>query len=83
MQFGDKFGGTFGTAPAAKTKAAIAAVLQRIQTDPRVAYYLCPATETYDKVVAAHCELNGLDEAQFRKDFEMGLRFEAPAERDD
>lgn len=65
-----------------KAKAAVAAVLRRIQNEPRAAYFICPGSDTYDKVVAAHCELNGLDEAAFRKDFEMGLRFEAPAESD-
>jgi hypothetical protein len=65
-----------------KAKVAVAAVLRRIQSSPRVAYFICPGSDTYDKVVAAHCELNGLDEAQFRQDFEMGLRFEAPADRE-
>lgn len=61
-----------------KAKAAVAAVLRRVSGDPRVAYYICPGSDTYDKVVAAHCELNGLDETEFRRDFEKGLRFESP-----
>lgn len=61
-----------------KAKAAVAAVLRRVSNDPRVAYFICPGSDTYDKVVAAHCELNSLDEAEFRRDFEMGLRFESP-----
>jgi hypothetical protein len=65
----------------AAAKSAIAAVLRRIQSDPRVAFYICPATETYDQVVAAHCAMNGLDEADFRRAFEPGLQFEAPPER--
>lgn len=65
-----------------KAKAAIAAVLRRIQCDPRIAYYFDPITDSYEKLVAAHCQLCGLDEAQFRRDFESGLKFEAPADRD-
>ncbi|MFU2053317.1 hypothetical protein [Bordetella hinzii] len=61
-----------------KAKAAVAAVLRRVSSDPRVAYFICPGSDTYDKVVAAHCELNALDEAEFRRAFEMGLRFESP-----
>jgi hypothetical protein len=61
-----------------KAKAAVAAVLRRISGDPRVAYYICPGSDTYDKVVAAHCELNALDETKFRCQFEQGLRFESP-----
>lgn len=65
-----------------KAKAAVAAVLRRIKNDPRVAYFICPHSDTYDKVIAAHCELNGLDETEFRHTFEAGLQFEAPGERD-
>lgn len=65
-----------------KAKAAVAAVLRRITFDPRVAYFICPGSDTYDKVVTAHCELNDLDEAEFRRTFEASLRFEAPGERD-
>jgi len=61
-----------------KAKAAITAVLRRIKDDPRVAYYICPMSQTYDLLVAAHCELNGLDEQKFRGDFESRLRFESP-----
>ena len=61
-----------------KAKAAVAAILRRVSNDPRVAYFICPGSDTYDKVVAAHCELNALDEAEFRRDFELGLRFECP-----
>lgn len=63
-----------------KPAAAILAVLRRIKSDPRVAYYICPMTETYDLLVAAHCELNGLDEKQFKADFERNLQFENPAD---
>jgi len=63
-----------------QAKAAIATVLGRIQRDPRVAYYICPMTDAYNKLVAAHCELNGLNEADFRKEFEATLEFEAPPE---
>lgn len=62
-----------------KAKAAIAATLKRIKEDPRVAYYICPMTQTYDLLVAAHCELNGLDESEFTSKFEPSLRFENPA----
>ena len=65
-----------------KAKSAIAATLRRIKDDPRVAYYICPMTHTYDLLVAAHCELNGLDEERFRAEFEPALRFENPAEQD-
>lgn len=61
-----------------KAKAAVAAVLNRIKRDPRVAYYFDPITDSFEKLVAAHCELNDLDEPQFRNDFEAGLKFEAP-----
>ncbi len=64
-----------------KAKVAIGAVLKRIQRDPRVAYYFDPITDTYEKLVTAHCELNGLDEAAFRKEFEATLTYEAPIER--
>lgn len=63
-----------------KAKAAIAATLNRISNDPRVAYYICPMTQTYDLLIAAHCDLNGLEEVEFRADFEKRLRFENPAE---
>ncbi|WP_261541423.1 hypothetical protein [Burkholderia multivorans] len=66
-----------------KAKAAITATLRKLKDDPRVAYYICPMTHTYDLLVAAHCELNGLDEEQFRAEFEQTLRFENPAARDD
>ena len=66
-----------------KAKSAITAMLKRIKDDPRVAYYICPMTHTYDLLVAAHCELNGLDEEQFRAEFEKHLRFEPPAEASD
>jgi hypothetical protein len=61
-----------------KAKIAITAVLRRIKRDPRVAYYFDPITDCYEKLVTAHCELNGLDEATFRKEFEADLEFEAP-----
>ncbi len=63
-----------------KAKAAVASVLKRIQNDPRIAFYICPATQTYDLLVAAHCEMNGLDEKEFRLKFESNLRFENPAD---
>ncbi len=63
-----------------QAKAAIATVLRRIQRDPRVAYYICPMTDTYDKLVAAHCDLNGLNEEDFRNEFEKTLKFEDPTE---
>jgi hypothetical protein len=61
-----------------KAKAAITAVLRRIKDDPRVAYYICPMTQTYDLLVAAYCEFSGMDEQTFRNGFESGLKFEGP-----
>lgn len=66
-----------------KAKAAITAVLRRIAGDPRVAYYFDPITDCFDKLVVAHCELHGLEETKFRKEFTERLRFEAPERRGD
>lgn len=61
-----------------KAKAAIAAVLARIKADPRVAYYFDPITDCRERLVAAHCELNGLDEATFKAQFDPTVNYEAP-----
>ncbi|WP_321914797.1 hypothetical protein [Paraburkholderia sp. J11-2] len=61
-----------------KAPVAVAAVLQRIQSDARLAFYLSSATETFDLLAAAHCEANGLNETEFRSDFEAGLKIEVP-----
>lgn len=61
-----------------KAKAAIASVLARIQRDPRVAYYFDPITDCREKLVAAHCELNGLDEATFKAQFDPKINYESP-----
>ncbi|MFM0432304.1 hypothetical protein PQQ75_25060 [Paraburkholderia aspalathi] len=61
-----------------KAKAAIAAVLARIKADARVAYYFDPITDCREKLVAAHCELNGIDEATFKALFDPKVKYEAP-----
>lgn len=61
-----------------KAKAAIAAVLKRIKADPRVAYYFDPISDCREKLVAAHCELNGLDEVAFKSQFDPTVSYEAP-----
>ncbi|WP_216675154.1 hypothetical protein [Paraburkholderia elongata] len=61
-----------------KAKVAIAAVLARIQSDPRVAYYFDPITDCREKLVAAHCELNSIDEATFKAQFDPKVKYEAP-----
>src|SRR5471032_2363502 len=62
-----------------KAKVAIRAVLARIKSDPRIAYYFDPITDCREKLVAAHCELNGLDVRSFRAEFDPAVKYEAPA----
>ncbi len=57
---------------------AVAHVLTRIKTDPRVAYYFDPLTQSMSLLTAAYAEANGLDVEDFRKDFYASLRFEGP-----
>jgi hypothetical protein len=61
-----------------KAKVAIAAVLARIKAEPRVAYYFDSITDCREKLVAAHCELNGLDEVTFKSQFDPTVSYEAP-----
>lgn len=61
-----------------KATIAVSAVLARIQRDPRVAYYFDPLTDCMEKLIAAHCAMNGLDEVEFRATFVEKLVFEAP-----
>lgn len=64
-------------------KAAILAVLNRIKAEPRLAYFISPATETYAKLTAAIAALSDVDVAKFRAEFEQGLTFSALAPEED
>src|SRR5258708_858905 len=66
-----------------KAKAAVLAVLRRIQNDPPAAYYFDPITDSRVKLVAAHCEMNGLEEAAFRAEFDPTVKYEAPPRQAD
>ncbi len=57
---------------------AVVHLLERIQRDPRLAYYFCPLTESYELLTAAYAEANGRDVDAFRKDFAGVLKFEPP-----
>ena len=58
--------------------AAVAHLLRRIQSDPRLAYYFDPLTRSMELLTAAHASANGVDVEQFRKEYYAQLRFEAP-----
>lgn len=63
------------------SRTAIHSLLQRIQRDPRLAYYFDPLTQSFEDLTAAHAlNYNLPDLEQFRKDYAGTLTFEAPAD---
>ena len=51
-------------------------MLKRLQQDPRLAYLMGPGSECYDRIVRAHCEMQGLDVTEFRAQYENRLQTE-------
>jgi hypothetical protein len=58
---------------------AVEHILQRILSDPRVAYYFDPLTESMELLSQAHAEIHGLDAADFRRELLSNFRAEVPA----
>ncbi len=61
-----------------KADSAVAAVIRRIQDDPRVAYFISPGTRTYEVLTEAAADAAGIEVEAYRLDLEKTLRFEAP-----
>ena len=61
-----------------KATVAVAAVIRRIQDDPRVAWYISPGTRTYEVLTEAAAEAEGAEIAAYRRELEASLKFEAP-----
>ncbi|WP_367847029.1 hypothetical protein [Rhodoferax sp. WC2427] len=57
---------------------AIRSLLQRIQRDPRLAYYFDQCSQSFEDLTAAHAINYRLDLALFRKEFAGTLTYEAP-----
>lgn len=57
-----------------KAVKAIAAMMKRIATDPRVAYLVGPFSDTYERLVEAYAEIVGEDLESFKTGFEASLK---------
>lgn len=62
---------------ASAADTAVAYMLRRIRSDPRVAYYFAH-TESLALLCKAHVETNAIDADTFKRDFETSLATEAP-----
>ena len=66
-----------------KSDVAVAGMIKRIGTDPRLAYLVGPLTQTYQDLTDAYAEINGLDPDVFRQSFETALQVQKlPARKD-
>ena len=59
-----------------KAEVAVTSMIKRIQEDPRVAYLVCPYSQTYEELTEAYAEMIGADPGAFRQEFESHLQFQ-------
>lgn len=64
-------------------QVAIWRLLRRIETDPRIAHYFCPLTQSFEDLTEAHALMTGQDVAAYRQTYGATLQFEAPPPRAD
>ena len=62
----------------AAARKAIRNLLQRIQRDPRLAWYFDSATRSMQELTEAHAALYGLDLAALREEYYASLTFRRP-----
>ncbi|HBG06295.1 MAG: hypothetical protein A2075_12050 [Geobacteraceae bacterium GWC2_58_44] len=66
-----------------KADIAVEGMIKRIGTDPRLAYLVGPATQTYMDLTDAYAEIKGVDPDVFRQSFEAALQVQRlPARKD-
>jgi len=59
---------------------AVAHLLARIASDPRLAYYFDPLSQSMELLTAEYARQQGLDVEVFRRKYYSRLKFEAPPE---
>lgn len=64
-------------------RLAVDHVITRIQQNPRLAYYIDPATRTFELLTAAQALASGWDVTQLRARVAKNMRYEAPASEDE
>lgn len=57
---------------------AVDHILARIQCNPDLAYHISPGTETYEKLIAAHCVSHEKDPVLYEQNFRASLKIRAP-----
>lgn len=65
---------------ATAAEQAVEHILHRVQTDPRLAYYIGPATESLELLITAYAEMKGNDREQLKASILSQLKFEEPPE---
>lgn len=60
-----------------KAKIAIARVIERMQTDPRLAYLIGPGSQTWDDLTSAYAEIHDVPVDDYRRHLESQLEFQS------
>ena len=62
-------------------KTAIAAVLNRISSNPDIRYHMCACTQTFEDLKAAHCALHGISEEEVEEQVFVQLSRRSASEK--
>lgn len=60
----------------AKASIAVARVIERMQTDPRLAYLIGPGSQSWEDLTAAYAEIHDVPVDDYRRHLESRLEFQ-------